>query len=373
MDVFEKVFLGNMLKNWLIAAGIIVLVFSLISVLKHPVLRRFKRFSDRTQNNFDDFIYMAVQTTIIPFLYYLTVFFALQYLSFGPRVSQVLRVAILFIGTWFVLRLITSFISYAIFKFIGRQDDARAKQQQARGLIVIIKAVVWIIGFVFLLNNIGYDVTTIIAGLGIGGIAIALAAQTILGDLFSYFVIFFDRPFEIGDFLVVDDKVGAIEYIGIKTTRMKAISGEQIVFSNKDLTDARVHNFKRMLTRRVVFNLGVTYQTPAEKLQRIPEILRNIITPVENVTFDRSNFSSFGDSGLNFETVYIIDGSDYNMYMDIQQSIYFQIFKAFEAEKIEFAYPTQTLFISGELKRAEGVDKSRELQNRGRVEETYHA
>lgn len=352
MNVLDQIFLGNTIKDWLIAAGIIALAFTAIRLLKPPLMRRLKAFTSRTSNTFDDFIYLAIETTLIPFLYYLALYFAIQYLSFSPGISQVFKVAILFVGTYFILRLISSFLNFAIFKFLDKQDQGEAKQKQAKGLIIIIQAIIWILGFVFLLNNMGYDVTTIITGLGIGGIAIALAAQTILGDLFSYFVIFFDRPFEIGDFLIVDDKVGAIEYIGIKTTRMKAISGEQIVFSNKDLTDARVHNFKRMLTRRVLFKLGVTYQTPAEKVKRIPQIIKDIIEPVEKVTFDRSHFSAFGDFSLDFETVYLIDGADYNVYMDIQQCIYLNILEAFEHEGIEFAYPTQSLFVSAQAEKS---------------------
>ncbi len=203
----------------------------------------------------------------------------------------------------------------------------------------------WILALVFLVNNLGYNVTTIITGLGIGGIAVALAAQAVLGDFFSYFVIFFDRPFEIGDFIIVDDKIiGAIEYIGVKTTRIRAISGEQIVCSNKDLTDSRVHNYKKMMRRRVVFSIGVIYQTTAEQMKKIPGIIKSIIESTENATFDRSHFSAFGDFSMNFETVYFIESPDYNMYMDAQQSIYLEILQAFEKEKIEFAYPTQTLF-----------------------------
>src|SRR3546814_878321 len=146
--------------------------------------------------------------------------------------------------------------------------------RQNRGIMFILNVVIWIFGLVLLLSNLGYDVTAIVAGMGIGGIAIALAAQTILGDLFSYFVIFFDRPFEIGDFIVVDDKSGTVEYVGIKTTRLKSLGGEQLVFSNTDLTNSRLHNYKRMERRRIVFKLGVVYETPEKKLKLIPEIGR---------------------------------------------------------------------------------------------------
>lgn len=353
--IWDQLFLGNPLKDWAIVIGITVTVFMLIKFLKKPALKRLHKWTASTTNTFDDFIILTLETTVIPLLYFIIVYFALQYLEFNPTTDRVLKVAILFVGTFYILRLLTSFISYLITSFIGREEGSESKQKQARGLILILKGVIWILGIVFLLNNSGYDVTTILAGFGIGGIAIALAAQAILGDLFSYFVIFFDRPFEIGDFIIVGDKIGAVEYIGIKTTRVKAISGEQIVFSNKDLTDSRLHNFKRMQRRRVVFKTGVTYQTSAELIKKIPAIIKEIIGSKENTDFDRSHFSEFGDFSLNFETVYFINSNDYNIYMDVQQKIYIEILERFEKENIEFAYPTQTLLAGNSFVTKKGI------------------
>jgi small-conductance mechanosensitive channel len=345
MNFWNTVYFGNPLKDWLIALGIIVVAFSLIKIVRGPVLKKLKAWSQRTAFTFDDFLVMAIEKSVIPFLYFAAIFGALGYVTFDTYTSHVIQVATLFIITFFVLRFITSAIQYSIFSFLDKQENSEIKKKQSRGLMMILKGVVWTLGFVFLIDNLGYNVTTIVTGLGIGGIAIALAAQTVLGDFFSYFVIFFDRPFEIGDFIIVDDKIiGAIEYIGVKTTRIRSISGEQIVCSNKDLTDSRIHNYKRMMRRRVVFSVGVIYQTPAEQMKKIPGIIKSIIDNTENATFDRSHFSAFGDFSMNFETVYFIESQDYNMYMDAQQKIYLEILQAFEKEKIEFAYPTQTLF-----------------------------
>jgi len=221
--------------------------------------------------------------------------------------------------------------------------------RQINGITLIFNFIIWVVGFVFLLDNLGFEISAVIAGLGIGGIAIALAAQAILGDLFSYFVIFFDRPFEIGDFVNLGGEfVGTIEYIGIKTTRIRSLSGEQIVASNTDLTNSRVRNFKRMERRRVVFKLGVIYQTTAEQLEEIPKIVREIIESKEDTVFDRGHFAAYGDFSLNFEFVYFIIGPDYVKYMDTQQKINMEIYRTFENKGIEFAYPTQTLFVSKE-------------------------
>ncbi len=359
MNFWDRILFGNPFNDWAIALAIIVISFGLIKILKGPVMKKLKKWSLETVITFDDFIVLAIQKTVIPFLYFAAIFAAFDYLTFNTRATHIIQVAKLFIITYFILGLLNAAIQYFIFSFLDKQENSDVKKKQAGSLIIILKGVVWILGFVFLINNLGYNVTTIITGLGIGGIAIALAAQAVLGDFFSYFVIFFDRPFEIGDFIIVDGSmIGAIEYIGIKTTRIRAISGEQIVCSNKDLTDSRVHNYKKMLRRRVVFSIGVIYQTTAEQMKKIPGIIKSIIDATENATFDRSHFSAFGDFSMNFETVYYIESPDYNLYMDGQQKIYLEILQAFEKENIEFAYPTQTLFAANAF-----VNQAKEKSN----------
>jgi small-conductance mechanosensitive channel len=162
-----------------------------------------------------------------------------------------------------------------------------------------------------------------------------------LGDLFNYFVIFFDRPFEIGDFIVVDDKKGTVEYIGIKTTRLKALSGEQLILSNSDLTKSRLHNFKRLQSRRIVFSFGIVYEVSPQQLREIPVLLKSIILEHSQTTFDRAHFVSYGSFSLNFEVVYFVENPEYNVYMDIQQNINIRIYEEFAKRNIEFAYPTQ--------------------------------
>jgi len=250
--------------------------------------------------------------------------------------------------TLYVIRLLSSLIRLTLESFISNQEGGQEKLKQLNGIMLIINAIIWVLGLLFLFDNLGYNVTTIVAGLGIGGIAIALAAQNILGDLFNYFVIFFDRPFEVGDFITVDDKKGTVEHIGIKTTRLLSLNGEQLAFSNSDLTKSRIHNYKRMDRRRVSFNLGVVYSTTHEKLQKIPSIIKDIINLQELATFDRAHFAKFGSYSLDFEIVYFIESADYVHYMDTQQAICLGIFKAFDDEKIEFAYPTQTVMVDNQ-------------------------
>ena len=232
--------------------------------------------------------------------------------------------------------------------------ETNKKKSQVKNAVSLIKfiarSIIWSIALLLCVENIGIDITALVAGLGIGGIAIALAAQNILSDLFASLAIVLDKPFEIDDYIVVGDISGTVEQIGIKTTRIRALSGEELVCSNADLLGSRVRNYKRMKERRAIFELGVVYQTPHNLLTKIPEIIEKIIENAEFARFDRANFKSFGDSSLLFEIVFYVSapGNDYNEYMKVQQGINYEIFKKFEELKIDFAYPTQTLHISKE-------------------------
>jgi small-conductance mechanosensitive channel len=211
-----------------------------------------------------------------------------------------------------------------------------------------VRGVLYVMLVLLALDNLGVNVGALVAGLGIGGVAVALAVQSILGDLFASLSIALDRPFEVGDFIVVGDLMGSVEHVGLKTTRVRSLSGEQLVFANADLLGSRIRNFKRMSERRVVFTVGVTYETAAEDLARIPGLLRTIVSAERGVRFDRAHLRSCDDSAVTFEIVYYVTDPDYNRYMDIQQAINLAIFRRFEADHISFAYPTRTVVLRRE-------------------------
>ena len=347
MDKFlERIIWNNTLGSWGIALGIIAGSVIVLRIFQAIVISRIKKFSAGTKTTIDDFVIGIVQSCVMPVLLVLAVYAGLHYLELAPKVANILRIAVMVTITFFILRIVTSSLAYLFRKGINDQSSDQ-REKQAKGILLIIQFVVWSLGILFLIDNLGYDITTIVAGLGIGGIAIALAAQTILGDLFSYLVIFFDKPFEIGDFIIVDEKLGTVEYIGIKTTRVRTLNGEQLIFSNTDLTDSRVHNYKRMQERRIVFKFGVTYDTPKTKLAELPVAIKEIIMSVPNTRFDRAHFAKFGDWSLDFEVVYYISSPDYNVYMDVQQQINLALVDLFEAENIQFAFPTRTIYVQG--------------------------
>ena len=338
---------NNTVRDWLIALGIIAGAMLALRIIQSIVISKIKKLTATTKSRFDDFLISVIQRFVMPMLYVLAIYSAMHYLKLPARFQSVLRVAVMVVVTFYVLRIITAFAGYAFTQGLSK-DSNRQREKQARGILLILQVILWCGGILFLVDNLGYDITTLVAGLGIGGIAIALAAQTILGDLFSYLVIFFDKPFEIGDFIIVDDKLGSVEYIGIKTTHIRTLGGEQLIFSNTDLTNSRVHNYKRMAERRVVFSFRLPYDTPRSQLKLVSGWVKQIIQSVSNTRFDRAHLFSFGESSINFEVVYYVLSPDYNIYMDIQQQINLQLMEIFEKENIHFAFPIQKLLVHTE-------------------------
>lgn len=344
-ELLQQSFYNNTIQNYLIFAAILVLGMLAVRILKSIVIHRLKEWAKKTATTIDDFLIQNIDKKLIPLLYFAVLFFAAKSLILTPATTRIIDVLAVILITFIGIRFLILLFSYVLEAHWLKKETDESRKRDVKGLMPVIKVVIWIVGLIFLLDNLGFEINTVIAGLGIGGIAVALAAQAVLGDLFSYFSILFDRPFELGDFIIIGDYMGTIEHIGIKTTRVRSLGGEQLVFSNTDLTNSRVRNYKRMEKRRIVFKLGVTYQTPNQKLKEIPGIILDIIKNIENTVFDRAHFSSYGDFSLIFEVVYYVLSSDYNKYMDIQQDINFAINEEFEKRGIEFAYPTQTLFL----------------------------
>jgi small-conductance mechanosensitive channel len=320
-EILDQIYFNNTVRDYLVVFSIIVLSAIVLRLFKRFIIRRLRKMAAKTEGTLDDFIVDGAEKFLLPIVQFAVIYWGLNFLDLSGRAERIIDVATSVIITYFVLRLVSSVILTLLESRIRRQEKGEDKIKQLGGLMLVINIFIWATGIVFLLDNMGKDATTIITGLGIGGIAIALAAQNILGDLFNYFVIYFDRPFEIGDFIVVDDKMGTVEYLGIKTTRIRCLTGEQLVIGNSNLTGSRIHNFKRLEQRRVVFTLNIDYRTPPEKLKIIPGLVRSVIETQNSVRFDRCHFATFGDWSLRFETVYYVLDPDYNRYMDIQQQI----------------------------------------------------
>ena len=333
-ELLNKVYFNNTVKDYLIVFGIIVVSMLALALIKRVVITRLRALAARTTTTGDDFIINGIDRFGLPIILFAVIYWSLNYLDLSTKAERNIEVASSVIITYFILRFLSSVIMLLLEARIRRKKRGEEKIKQLGGLMLVINIFIWAIGIIFLLDNLDYNVTSVIAGLGIGGIAIALAAQNILGDLFNYFVIYFDRPFEVGDFIVVDDKSGTVEYCGIKTTRIRSLSGEQIIIGNSNIAGSRIHNHKRLINRRVIFTLNIDHRTPLEKIRLIPQLLRSIIEQQKPVLFDRAHFSAYGDWSLKFEAVYFVLDPDYNKFMDIQQEIYLKIHEELKGNEI---------------------------------------
>ena len=349
LEFMNQTILGNTLIQWTFAITVFLIGFILLQLAKRLTASRLAALASKTDTQWDDIVVGAIKQTKTLFMLVVSIFLGSILLQLPDRVLSILQVTFIIflliqLGIWLTVITISMVEHYS--KRTLAKNPAAATTMNAVGFISRI--VIWSVIILVALDSMGINVTTVVAGLGIGGVAVALAVQNILGDLFASLSIILDKPFVMGDFLIIDEHLGSVEYIGLKTTRIRSLSGEQLIFSNSDLLKSRIRNYGRMFERRVVFNIGVTYSTSRDKLKRIPEFIRNAIDAQEKTRFDRSHFMKYGEYSLQFETVYYVKSPDYNVYMDIQQSIYFAIHEALEREQINFAYPTQKLFVSQE-------------------------
>ncbi|MBN1916679.1 MAG: mechanosensitive ion channel family protein [Verrucomicrobia bacterium] len=302
-----------------------------------------------TKTHVDDLLLNIMQKTMPLFALVMSAYVGSLVLILSDGLSKALKsialvVLLIQVAVW-VHRLATALITQSI----TQRKDQDPAAASAFGVIgFFVRLVLWAVVVVVSLQNLGVKITALIAGLGVGGIAIALAAQNILGDIFNSVAILMDKPFEVGDYIIVGDHMGTVERIGIKTTRVRSLTGEELVFSNAELVGSRIRNYGRMQERRILFTVGVRYQTALEQLKAIPSIVREIVEAQPEVRFDRAHFKGYGAFSLDFEVVYYVLDRDYAKYMDTQQGINLALFERFEQEGIEFAYPTQTLYIGKE-------------------------
>jgi small-conductance mechanosensitive channel len=347
-ELLNTEFWGRSIVEYALSAGILLASLLVLGVLGAIVRRANRRYLEgEVQAPRSRFLFRLVLRTLLPGLRVGALYLAILLLSPPENVMIILRALLIVLITWYVIRLINSSLDAAFSAYAEKRGETGTKR--IRPLMAVINLVVWLIALVFLLDNLGVEISAIVAGLGIGGIAVALAAQALLGDFFSYFVIFFDRPFELGDFLIFDDILGSVEHIGLKTTQIRSLGGERIIVSNSNLTGSRVRNYKHMTERRILFGFGVTYNTGAAKLREIPEIVRGIVEAEEQARFDRAHFKAYGASSLDFEVVYYVLSPDYNLYMDIQQRINLALYEALEEREIEFAFPTRTVYLPNQV------------------------
>jgi small-conductance mechanosensitive channel len=351
---------NNSLVAWMIAGAVFAGSLALLIALRAMVRRFHAKLLATSRTEFLEVPAEVLSRTTLLFFIVVALFLALRALTIGPVTERIIASALTIALFW-------QAGVWAVAAAAGWLDRKRRLSMETNRAVVgslgiigfIINVVIWALVLMLTLDNLGVNITALVAGLGIGGIAVALALQNVLGDLFASLSIALDQPFVVGDFLNVDDFLGSVEFIGIKTTRLRSLSGEQIIISNSNLLGSRVRNYGRMKERRVVFGIGVTYETSIELVEQVPGLIRAIVEAQKDTRFDRAHFQKHGASSLDFETVYFVLSADFNKYMDIQQAINFALHRKFAELGIEFAYPTQRLLVDP-LRMAEAALAERE-------------
>ncbi|ABD69876.1 MscS Mechanosensitive ion channel [Rhodoferax ferrireducens T118] len=348
ITMFRQLINNNTAQDWVYALLAASAFMLLLHILRRLVLHHLERVAKTTDTVIDDFLVEVLSATRILLVAATGVYLGTHFLTLPAALEKFvdrafITLIILQAGFW-ANRGLMFWLKHRFSQ--GEKEDEGARAMTLSLLSFLGRVVVWVLVLLLMLDNLGLNVTALVTSLGIGGIAVALAVQNILGDLFASLSIAIDKPFVIGDFVIVDDLMGSVEHVGLKTTRIRSLGGEQIIFSNNDLLKSRIRNYKRMQERRAVFAIAVTYDTPAKKLEQIAALIQQAIEAQADARFDRAHFKSFGQSSLDFEAVYYVLKPDYNVFMDVQQAINLQLVRRLAEHDIKFAFPTQTLYLN---------------------------
>jgi small-conductance mechanosensitive channel len=349
MKLLFQTWEASTLNDWMLAAAIALGVLIALMVAKAAAIRALKALATRIGTTYADTLIATAAATRWWLMVPVALYAGLSALELPGRLDRLSDIVVVIVLMLQAALWINRYITVWMERRVAQRSATDSEAVTALALLgFAARVLVWAITLLLVLNHLSFDVTALVTGLGIGGVAVALAVQNVLGDLFASLSIVLDKPFVVGDFIVVDSLRGTVEQVGIKTTRLRSLDGELLVFSNADLLKSRIRNFKRMVDRRIEFTLGVAYHTPLEKLRAIPQWIAQIVAAQPRTRLDRAHFKQYGDSALVFEVVYFVLDPDYNPYMDAQQAINLAIFERFAREGVEFAYPTRTLLIRRE-------------------------
>ena len=346
IEAVQLLLLGNSLTDWLVAGIVAIAVWSGLWVLRRLFASRYKKYSGASRPAPIRLITFLVGNTTQLLFLGAALYAAQESLTLPDRFQRgvdnvALMLFLVQVGLWAGLAL----RFYLEMKELERGAD-RVFAGSLNIINFIARMLIWSLLILVALENFGVNITALLAGLGVGGVAVALALQNVLGDLFASLSIALDKPFVVGDSLVIDTFIGKVEHIGIKTTRLRSETGEQIVLSNADILKSRVRNFARAQELRALATIRVPYETPADKLKSIPALLESIVRDQANARFERCHLKTLGDSALHFELSYFVLQPNLNPLLDLQQAVNFRIIDEFRRLGVEFDYPTQRLILA---------------------------
>ena len=338
--------LGHLIRAALAFFLVLFIAWIARAILRRTLLRHLEAHAEASETLLDDALLDMIRQSKPIVVILLAAYLALITLPLSDASLSFLHKSAIVVATIQAAIWVNAALAGILDKTKHRRASKDPSAASAFGLIgFFARVAIWSTALLLGLSSVGYPIGPLLAGLGVGGVAVAFALQNILGDIFCSIAIVLDKPFVLGDFIIVNDLMGTVENIGIKTTRLRSLSGEQIIFSNADLLGSRVRNYKGMYQRRVLFAFGVVYELPLDKLKTIPATVRTIIESIEQTRFDRAHFKKYGDSSLDFEVVYYVLVPDFGAYMDIQQEINLRLFETFQQTDIAFAYPTREIIM----------------------------
>ncbi len=339
------------IQIWIQAILVFFAIFVGLYLFRSLLLHRIHNLCLKTKTKVDEILIESIMVISPIFYFVISIWGAHQFLDLPDLVVKIINWGTLVFSVYYITKAVQKLTEYLIKEHIFKKREKADGDDDSSNLIIkgfitqFTKVVLWGAAILILLQNLGVEISVLLGGVGIAGLAISFALQSVLEDIFAFFSIYFDKPFEIGDFVIVGEEKGTIEKIGIKSTRIRTLQGQELVMSNRELTSKQIHNYRKMKERRIVFNFGITYETDYKKLKKVNKIVKKIFNNIKDARLDRVHFQDFGDFSLDYEIVYYVVTQDYYTYMNTQEVINLALFKEFEIEGISFAYPTKRVIL----------------------------
>ncbi len=325
---------------------IFLIFYMLLKLIKLSLVKKINTIANQTKTEIDDLLRDIVNSYGPLFYLFIPLYLTAIVTNISDKIDQYLIKFSIIFFTYYIVKSLNIIVDFGFKKLLATQKINQKKDPTLLKILNSLSQIVlWFIAVLVILQNFHYNVSTLVGGLGITGIAVAFGLQNVLKDVFSFMSIYVDKPFNVGDSIELDGTFASVKQIGIRSTRLKTLTGDELIIPNQDITQSRIRNFRKLKKRRIELQTQVAYNTPETKLKKIPEIMESILSPIELVEFKRCHLKRLGDSAILFETVYYLDSSSFNKYMDVRQEINLGLIREFKKYKISIPFPTQEIYI----------------------------
>jgi small-conductance mechanosensitive channel len=346
-EFLRQDYLGNSVTEYSLAAATFVAVLAGFLIGRRVLIDRLRALAKMTATHLDDLAVDMLEKIRVPECYLIAFYFALRPLEVHAKFDRALHMAVVIVVAYRIVTMLQAAVGYGVDRMIMAGAGSEANRGTAQTVTLAAQGVIWLGAFLFVLSNLGFNVTSMIAGLGISGIAVALAAQAVLGDLFSAVAIYLDKPFVVGDAIKVGDLIGTVEHIGVKTTRVRSLNGELLVFPNSTLTSTRIQNYQQLTERRSVIAFQLPADTAPSLLRKVSGHARAAVAKAKDARFERAHLSGVREGSLEFELVFYVGGQDYNAFMDAQEAVLLDLLESLRLEGVVLTGPSRRVTAAG--------------------------